>query len=56
MMKTIILMLGNGLLKKEIAETKMEKAEKKSRLLRKKISVENFLRETLGTHLLEKKF
>lgn len=57
-MKCITFMLGNGLLKKEkkLAGSKMVKSEKDSRRLRKKVSVEVFLREILGTHLIEKKY
>lgn len=57
-MKCITFMLGNGLLKKEkkLVGSKMAKSEKDSRRLRKKVSVEVFLREILGTHLIEKKF
>lgn len=57
-MKCIAFMLGNGLIKKEKKNTgsKTEKAEKNARRLRKKVSVEIFLREILGTHLIEKKF
>lgn len=56
-MKCITLMLGNGLIKKEkkLIRTKMSKSEKDSRRIRKKVSVEVFLREILGTHLIEKK-
>lgn len=57
-MKCISSMLGNGLIKKEkrVAGTKVSKSEKDSRRIRKKVSVEVFLREILGTHLIEKKF
>lgn len=57
-MKCISFMLGNGLLKKEkkMPGAKMAKSEKDSRRIRKKVSVEVFLREILGTHLIEKKF
>lgn len=57
-MKCITFMLGNGLLKKEkkLVGSKIGKSEKDSRRLRKKVSVEVFLREILGTHLIEKKF
>lgn len=57
-MKCIAFMLGNGLIKKEKKNTgsKTERAEKNARRLRKKVSVEIFLREILGTHLIEKKF
>lgn len=57
-MKCISFMLGNGLIKKEkkIIGTKMSKSERDSRRIRKKVSVEVFLREILGTHLIEKKF
>lgn len=57
-MNCISLLLGNGLLKKEkkLAGAKVAKSEKDSRKLRKKVSVEVFLREILGTHLIEKKF
>lgn len=52
-MKFITLMLGTSLLKKE---SKINKSEKESRRLRKKVSVEFFLRKALGTGLIEKKF
>lgn len=57
-MKCITSMLGNGLIKKEkkLIGAKMSKSEKDSRRIRKKVSVEVFLREILGTHLIEKKF
>ena len=56
-MKCISFMLGNGLLKKEkTTGSKLGKVDKASRKLRKKVSVEVFLREILGTHLIEKKF
>lgn len=57
-MKCISFMLGNGLLKKEkkIVGAKITKPVKDLRKLRKKDSVEVFLREILGTHLIEKKF
>lgn len=57
-MKCISFMLGNGLIQKEkkLTGSKIEKAEKNARRLRKKVSVEIFLREILGTHLIEKKF
>lgn len=57
-MKCISFMLGNGLIKKEkkLSNSKLVKSEKDYRKLRKKVSVENFLREILGTHLIEKKF
>ena len=57
-MKFIFLMLGSGLIKKESREvgSKTNITEKRSRRIRKKVSVENFLREILGTHLIEKKF
>lgn len=57
-MKCISFMLGNGLLKKEkkLPGAKATKIEKESRRHRKKVSVEFFLRETLGTRLIEKKF
>lgn len=56
-MKCISFMLGNGLLKKEkkLVGTKITKPVKDLRRLRKK-DVEAFLREILGTHLIEKKF
>ena len=57
-MKFIYFMLGNGLLKKEnkMRKSKMSVCEKESRRLRKKNSIEVFLRQTLGTRLIEKKF
>ena len=57
-MKFIFFMLGSGLLKKEkkTKESKIGIFDKESRRLRKKVSVENFLRQTLGTRLIEKKF
>lgn len=57
-MKCISFMLGNGLLKKEkkLVGTKLTKPVKDLRRQRKKDSVEVFLREILGTHLIEKKF
>ncbi len=57
-MKCISFMLGTGLIKKEkkLISNKISKSEKDSRRIRKKVSVEVFLREILGTHLIEKKF
>lgn len=57
-MKCISFMLGNGLIKKEkkLISNKISKSERDSRRIRKKVSVEIFLREILGTHLIEKKF
>lgn len=57
-MKCISFMLGNGLIKKDkkLISNKISKSEKDSRRIRKKVSVEVFLREILGTHLIEKKF
>ena len=57
-MNCLSLLLGNGLLKKEkkFSGVKISKSEKDSRKVRKKVSVETFLREILGTHLIEKKF
>ncbi len=52
-MKFIAFMLGTSLLKKE---SKISKSDKESRRLRKKNSVEYFLRRALGNGLLEKKF
>lgn len=55
-MKCISFMLGTGLIKKEKKMNKISKSERDSRRIRKKVSVEVFLREILGTHLIEKKF
>lgn len=57
-MKCISFMLGTGLIKKEkkLIVNKISKSERDSRRIRKKVSVEVFLREILGTHLIEKKF
>ncbi len=59
-MNTIAFMLGNGLLKKEkkSSEQVKTKVEKTPRRSKKDVSVEAFLREILGTHLiqLEKKY
>ena len=54
-------LLGTGLLKKDKktkAEMKLSKAEKNLRRAKRAASVEIFLREILGTHLIqiEKKF
>lgn len=59
-MNTIAGMLGNGLLKKE-KKTKTEsrtKSDKNSRRTKRDVSVEMFLREILGTRLIqiEKKY
>lgn len=59
-MNTIFSMLGKSLIKKEkaVLDKSKEKSstEKNSRRAKKKIIVEVFLREVLGTRLLEKKF
>lgn len=56
-MKCISFMLGKGLLKKEKSiGSKLGKVDKANRRLRKKVAVEVFLREILGTHLIEKKY
>jgi hypothetical protein len=57
-MLSITALLGNGLIKKEkkVFETRVQKTERESRKIRKKVIVEMFLREILGTHLIEKKF
>ena len=57
-MKCISFMLGTGLIKKEkkLISNKISKSENDSRRIRKKVSVEVFFREILGTHLIEKKF
>lgn len=59
-MNTIVGMLGNGLLKKEkkMKASSKTRTEKNPRRSRKDLSVELFLREILGTHLiqLEKKY
>lgn len=59
-MNTIAVMLGTGLIKKgrKIKTSTKNKSEKTSRRSRRDVSVEMFLREILGTSLiqLEKKF
>lgn len=57
-MKCISLMLGNSLIKKEKKHKskRISESEKDSIRIRKKVSVEVFLREILGTHLIENKF
>ena len=57
-MKFLSFMLGTGLLKKEKkkTESKLCMSDKESVRLRKRVSVELFLRHTLGTRLIEKKF
>lgn len=59
-MNTIAVMLGTGLIKKEkkIKISTKNKSERTSRRSRRDVSVEMFLREILGTRLiqLEKKF
>ncbi|AUN99156.1 hypothetical protein DOM21_05200 [Bacteriovorax stolpii] len=59
-MNTIAVMLGTGLIKKEkkMKISTKSKRERTSRRSRRDVSVEMFLREILGTRLiqLEKKF
>jgi hypothetical protein len=57
-MKFISFMLGSSLIKKEkkLISKRISKSEKDSRRIRKKVSVEVFLRESLGTHLIKKEF
>ena len=59
-MNTIAVMLGTGLLKKEkkVKTDTSTKSEKTTRRSRRDMSVEMFLREILGTRLiqLEKKY
>lgn len=56
-MRNVLTMLGTGLVKKERRVLKLSsKKEKEGRMRRKKVSVELFLRDILGTHLIEKKF
>lgn len=59
-MNTIAVMLGTGLLKKEkkVKTDTRTKSEKTTRRSRRDMSVEMFLREILGTRLiqLEKKY
>lgn len=57
-MISIVKMLGKGLLKKDkhCVENKSTHVGKGSKKFKRKESVENFLRDILGTHLIEKKF
>jgi hypothetical protein len=55
-MINLLNMLGIGLIKKERKSFSSKSASEKLRKHRKKVSVETFLRESLGTHLIEKKF
>lgn len=51
-------MLGNGLIKKErkTLKTKSTAKAKAPKKVKRKISIEDFLKEILGTHLVEKKY
>ena len=57
-MISIVKMLGKGLLKKDkhYVENKSTHIVKAAKKCRKKAAVDNFLRDVLGTHLIEKKF
>ena len=55
-MNVLFKMLGSGLLKRDKKLKTQTEIETKSKRLRKKLSVEIFLRNVLGTRLLEKKF
>lgn len=55
-MNVIFKMLGSGLLKRDRKKSTHDQLEAKTKKIRKKLSVEVFLRNVLGTRLLEKKF